>query len=384
VLKKSFGAVVVANAFMLLARFSAYAQDLPPASKPSILFEKDGTAHIVDLNVPIPRTISPQAESMIRARHAAPDLTRGLTASIETLRRLTGVRNEARTERLLKRYPVSIEKKEIGGVVVRLITPEKVAPEHRNQLLINLHAGAFIVGAGLVTEAIPIAYKTGIPVLAIDYRLAPEHPFPDAVDDVISVYTELLKTYTPTNLSLYGSSAGAVLSAQALVRAQQLNLPLPASLGFFSGTADFARPGDTEAIFGVLGFSANVTPAASQAAGYLTDHNLKDPVMSPIYANLREFPPTLCMSGTRDFFLSGTANFHRALLRAGVKADLVVFDAMPHIHWAEPDLPESDEALELQAQFLARHTGAVTAPIETLQRRTLARDEERRGEERTK
>jgi hypothetical protein len=88
-LKLSFLAVVVANAVMLLSCLSPRAQDLLSAAKPSILFEKDGTAHIVDLRVPILRKISPQAESIIQARHAAHDLTRGLTASIETLRRLT-------------------------------------------------------------------------------------------------------------------------------------------------------------------------------------------------------------------------------------------------------------------------------------------------------
>ena len=69
-------------------------------------------------------------------------------------------------------------------------------------------------------------------------------------------------------------------------------------------------------------------------------------------SDLEGFPPTLLMTGTRDFFLSATANFHRALLRAGVPAELVVFDAMPHEHWTQPGLPETGEALDLQARFL--------------------------------
>jgi acetyl esterase/lipase len=76
-----------------------------------------------------------------------------------------------------------------------------------------------------------------------------------------------------------------------------------------------------------------------------------------MYADLKGFPPTLCMTGTRDICLSGTVDFHRALLRAGVDARLMVFDAMPHAHWYSFDFPESREALEAQARFLDRHLG---------------------------
>lgn len=106
----------------------------------------------------------------------------------------------------------------------------------------------------------------------------------------------------------------------------------------------------------MIGFAPHVTAVLDQAYGYLAAANLTDPIVSPTYADLRSFPPTLCMSGTRDFFLSGTCNFHRSLLRAGVDARLVVFDAMPHVHWTKyPDLPETVEALDLQAEFLMNY-----------------------------
>ncbi|MEP6548356.1 MAG: alpha/beta hydrolase fold domain-containing protein [Gammaproteobacteria bacterium] len=355
--KPAIGRILPVVLFLFAAP-CVFAEASTLASKAGVVFKPDGAAHIIDLNIPIPATISPQAAALIRASEASPDTMQGLTAPIETLRRMSDEKDAKTVERLLQLYPATVRKTTLGGVVVRFVTPEKIAPGRQDQLLINLHGGAFIIGEGSLVEAVPIAFKSGIPVLAIDYRLAPSHPFPAAVDDVISVYRELLKTHNSKQLSIYGSSAGAVLSAQAAVRMLQLGLPVPASLGFFSGTADFSRPGDTESLFGVLGFSAHVTPVAIQAAAYLTDHDRRDPVMSPIYADLKTFPPTLCMSGTRDFFLSSTSNFHRALLRAGVASELVVFDAMPHVHWTEPDLPESDEALDLQAAFLARHTGS--------------------------
>jgi monoterpene epsilon-lactone hydrolase len=341
------GHIAVAMALLLA---NATAQASPVAT-----FAPDGSAHVVNLAVPIPATISPEARAMLQANAAAGDPTHGLTLALQQMRAASDAHQERTTHQLLQMYPVKVEKKTLGGVPVALVTPLRARADRKDRLLINVHGGAFFLGQGSITEAIPIAAKTGIAVLAIDYRLAPETPFPGAVDDTIAVYRELLKTYSPKHLALYGSSAGAVLSAQAAVRARELGLPLPAVLGFFSGTVDFARPGDSEAFFTIGGLGPLVTPVAVQAHGYLADNNLSNPVLSPAYADVKGFPPVLLMCGTRDFFLSGTTNFHRQLLRAGVPAQLVVFDAMPHVHWGNPDLPESQEALDIQAHFLAEH-----------------------------
>jgi acetyl esterase/lipase len=333
-------------------------ESLNPAATPAVVFASDGTANIVNLTVPIPPSISAEARQMLRAAAAAGDPTEGLTLPIRELRAMMAEHQERRTRELLDTYPVAVDRKTMAGVPVALVTPERTSPHAAGRLLINAHAGAFMLGQGSVIEAIQIAHRTGLPVLAIDYRLAPEHPYPAAVDDTIAVYRELLKTYDPRHLALFGSSAGAVLSAQASVRARQLGLPLPAAIGFFSGTADFSRPGDSEAFFSMGGLAPIVAPVAVQAQAYLADNSLADPVMSPLFADLEGFPPTLLMTGTRDFFLSATANFHRALLRAGVPAELVVFDGMPHEHWTQPGLPEAEEALDLQARFLAEQVGA--------------------------
>jgi epsilon-lactone hydrolase len=345
----------VARLCQITAAMALLLADATAQASPVTTFAPDGSAHIVDLAVPIPATISPEARAMLQANAAAGDPTHGLTLALQQMRAANDAHQEKTTHQLLQMYPVKVEKKTLGGVPVALVTPLRARADRKDRLLINVHGGAFFLGQGSITEAIPIAAKTGIAVLAIDYRLAPETPFPGAVDDTIAVYRELLKTYSPKHLALYGSSAGAVLSAQTAVRARELGLPLPAALGFFSGTVDFARPGDSEAFFTIGGLGPLVTPVAVQAHGYLADNNLSNPVLSPAYADVKGFPPVLLMCGTRDFFLSGTTNFHRQLLRAGVPAQLVVFDAMPHVHWGNPELPESQEALDIQARFLAEH-----------------------------
>jgi|EndMetStandDraft_5_1072996.scaffolds.fasta_scaffold35664_2 acetyl esterase/lipase len=329
---------------------------------PAVTFASNGSAHIVDLRIPIPKTISYEAQEMLKARAAAANPSTDPTQKIGVLRAAYADHLAALTEQLLRTYSVTAKKQSLAGVPVTLVTPTNARADLTDRLLINVHGGAFFLGQSSIQEAIPIAARTGITVLAIDYQLAPEAPFPAAVNDIVAVYRELLKTYRPQHLALYGSSAGAIISAEATVRARQLGMPSPAALGFFSGTVDFARPGDSEAFFSDGGLAPTVLPIAVTANLYLANHSTIDPVVSPAYADVKGFPPVLLMCGSRDFFLSGTLNFHRQLLRAGVSAELVVFDAMPHVHWENPDLPESREALDIQARFLAAKVGGEHEP----------------------
>ncbi|MGN2436548.1 alpha/beta hydrolase [Pseudomonas syringae] len=321
----------------------------------SVAFAPDGTTVIRNVSVPLPPAISDQAKAMIKARNEMGDPTHGLTAPVAQIREMLDPFRKQIAAELLKRFPSKVETKELGGVTVHVVTPQKIAPGAEKSMLINVHAGAFMFNQGSITEAIPIAALTGITVIAVDYRLAPENPFPAAVDDTVAVYREVLKTYAPDRVGIYGSSSGSVLSVQAVLKARQVGLPVPGAIGFFSGTADFARAGDSEAMLGFLGFSKQVAPVAVQGKGYIGNTDPKNPLLSPLYGDLKGLPPTLCMTGTRDFFLSGTSNFHRALLKEGIEAELVVFDGMPHIHWDDPSLPESEEAWKLQAGFLAKH-----------------------------
>ena len=302
----------------------------------------DGTAHITRV-IPVPATLSPKAQAF---------LATGATWAPEA-----GSADQHKLiAQALAMYPVEIEDRTIAGVPVKVISPPFVSDDKQKRVLINLHGGGFVSDSGSMLESIPIASLTGIPVVTVYYRLAPEHVFPAAVDDVVAVYREILKTYLSQNIIFYGTSAGAGLSAQTMIKLQHLGLPMPAALGFFTGMADFARAGDSNAFFGVPGLAGARTPVRGEielahVVGTCDPH---DPVLSPMYADLRNFPPTLCITGTRDMLLSGTVNFHRALLRAGVDAELVVFDAMPHAHWYMVGIPEAREAVELMANYFVK------------------------------
>ena len=144
------------------------------------------------------------------------------------------------------------------------------------------------------------------------------------------------------------------MTAEVTVRLKQLKLPLPGALGIFSGLADFSRAGDSWQLFTLNGFPGQMQPIEP---GHLPDDSYvgktdrKDPVLSPLFADLHGMPPSLLVTSTRDILLSGTTIFHRALLAAGNHSQLVVFEALPHAFWYHFELPETKEALELMAKF---------------------------------
>lgn len=344
----------------LLAASSVAAQQSSPqpttaadaATRDTSYIDAQGTAHITRI-MPVPKDLSPQAQAFISPR--VPD--QAPPQSLAARRRHLDdweVRSRAEWTRIC---PNTIQETRIAGVPVHIVTPANLAPGNRDKVLINLHGGGFNGDSGSYTESIPIAGYTGIKVVAVLYRLAPEHPFPAGVDDAVAVYRELLKTYRPDHIVLYGTSAGATLTAEVAVKLKQLSLPLPAALGVFSTVSDFSDMGDSWSMYTLSGFAGHIDPPGPGVHDpfYVGSTNTRDPVLSPIYADLHGMPPTLFITSGRDALLSSTANLQRAYLRAGVDAQLVLFDALPHAFWYHPELPESIEANHLMAKFFLAH-----------------------------
>ncbi len=121
-----------------------------------------------------------------------------------------------------KLCPNEIVEDKIAGVPVRIVTPEGVPESNKDKVLLNLHGGGFNSDSGSYTESIPIASYARIKVVAVLYRLSPEVKFPAAVEDSVAVYKELLKTYKPEHIVIYGTSAGAILTAEVAAKLKQL------------------------------------------------------------------------------------------------------------------------------------------------------------------
>ncbi|MGC2617607.1 MAG: alpha/beta hydrolase fold domain-containing protein [Acidobacteriaceae bacterium] len=349
------------GALILLASASLAAQSAPApttaataATRDTSYIDAQGTAYVTRV-VPVPPDLSPEAaKSLIRTTpdQAPPETLEHRRAQME----LSTARARAAWSALC---PNTIVESTIAGVPVRIVTPANFSQANRNKILINLHGGSFNADSGSYSETIPIAGYTGIKVIAVLYRLAPEHPFPAGVDDAVAVYRELLKTYPPSHMVIYGTSAGAALTAEVAVKLKQLGLPMPAALGIFSTLDRFDAEDDSQAIYSLQGFAGHLDPPDGGVHDpyYVGTTAPKDPVLSPIYADLRGLPPTLFITSGRDALLSGTANLHRAYLRAGVDARLVLFDALPHAFWYNAALPESVEANHIMANFMLRELG---------------------------
>ncbi len=323
-----------------------------PESDTSVI-TPDGTAHVTRV-VPVPTTISPEAQRSIAKiwpDDSTPQSLAARRSSTDTWQARAGKAFEAL-------YPVDVQSSTIAGVPVRVIVPREIPAGHRDRVLINLHGGGFNSDSGSLTESVPVASLSGTRTIAVLYRLAPEHPFPAALDDAIAVYRDVLKTYKPGNVAIYGTSAGAVLTCEVAARLKQLGLPEPGALGIFSGFGDWANRGDSEAIFSLRGLAGHLeVPEPRTHDSYATTTNLKDPILSPIYSDLSGMPPTLFITSTRDMLLSGTTTLHRAYLRAGDDAQLIVFEALPHAFWNDYSLPETREADEIMAGFFTKNLG---------------------------
>jgi acetyl esterase/lipase len=313
--------------------------------------DAQGAAHVTRV-VPVPETISPQAQ--LALGHADPD--QGPPQSLADRRKMTDSYTARARVAWTRLCPNALVDDTIAGVPVRMVTPDGIPEANKDKVLLNLHGGGFNSDSGSYTESIPIASYAKMKVVAVLYRLAPEHPFPAAVDDSVAVYKELLKTYKPNHIVIYGTSAGAILTAEVAAKLKQLGVPLPAALGIFSGMGDFARDGDSQSLYALRGLSGHLDPPAPGAHDpeYAASTDAKDPILSPIYSDLHGLPPTLFVTSGRDLLLSGTVNLHRAYLNAGVDARLVVFDALTHAFWYDPRLPEAQEANHMMADFFVK------------------------------
>lgn len=251
--------------------------------------------------------------------------------------------------RMVARYGVTMREEMMAGVPVLVFTPKDWKPG--GPLLMNLHGGGFIVDSGSRTENIPVAALTGYRVVAVLYRLSPEYPFPAALDDGEAVYRALLAEAKGRPVGVYGTSAGAILTAELIARLKAHQIPLPAAIGFFSGSADLAAADDS--------MQLHVGVAAREVLRVYTGKlPLEEPAISPLRGDMTGWPPALCLASGRDFLLGSTAAFCRALEAAGSPATLHLFDGLPHAFWAYVEAPESDAAFGIMARFLQRQLGA--------------------------
>ena len=257
-------------------------------------------------------------------------------------------------------YGVSIRPKKIAGIDVFYLTPESTAPEHTRHLFVYLHGGAYIFGGGMsgLNEAVLIASRTKIPVIAVDYRMPPDHPYPAPIEDVVRVYSSLLKAHPAGTIAMGGSSSGGGLTLAVVQKLKAEGTALPGALFVGTPWSDLSKCGDS--LFVNEGIDRKIVTydgfVAAAAKLYAGGHDLKEPGLSPVYGDFSGFPPSMLVTGTRDLFLSLTVRVHRKMKAAGVTADLNVYEGLSHVeYFVIPDAPESLDTYRQLDLFLKQY-----------------------------
>lgn len=249
----------------------------------------------------------------------------------------------------------------VGGVPCFLVTPKKIGERFKDRWLVHIHGGAFVFagGEGCVSEALWVADACQTRVLSIDYRRPPMHPFPAAIEDTVAVWKAVIKKQEASATALFGTSAGGNLTLATTLKLKQLGLPLPGAL--FAGTpaTDLKKVGDTwYTLEGLdpLGRYDGFLRGCFEV--YVPSKDFSDPRISPVRGDLKNFPPTILISGTRDLLLSDTIRMHRALRKAEVEAQLHVYEGQSHGDYLKGifvDAPESRDAQKEIFQFFDKH-----------------------------
>jgi acetyl esterase/lipase len=308
--------------------------------------------------VPTPTTVSPQVQAFLSKPPAAEPASMPQASDLTGWRAYIEKANAALTGFLAKdakRYPASTLSHKLGSAPLYEIRPHNALTENEARAVLYFHGGGFVLGHGeaALYAAFKLASLTRMRTFSIDYRMPPDHPFPAGLNDAVEAYRWLLSRYAPEDIAFYGPSAGGSLVAACVLKARDAGLPLPAVCVIHAPVADLTESGDTFRTNAMLDVVLK-HGLASMPRLYAGEYDLRDPLVSPIFGDYTKgFPPTILTSGTRDLLLSATVLLHRALRRAGVKAELHIFEAMPH--YINFDAPEASELMDEQIEFMRAH-----------------------------
>jgi epsilon-lactone hydrolase len=251
---------------------------------------------------------------------------------------------------------VTVTAAALGGVPTAEITVDGIEPRH---VVLYFHGGVYVMGDAFLTAdlASQVGRRTRAKVISVDYRLAPEHPYPAAVDDALAAYQALLHNGTaPSDIAFAGESAGGGLAIASLVNARDHGLPLPAAAFVMSPYVDLTLAGatmDTKREVDPL-----MSPQALQArvTDYASGQDAALGLISPIFAELSGLPPLIIQAGTHEVLLDDAIRLARQAATADVEVTLDLTPRVPHVFQAYyPILDEAAAALDRAGQLLSAH-----------------------------
>lgn len=267
---------------------------------------------------------------------------------------------EKASQYLIDKFQLSVTEESIAGVPCFRIVPPNQPEDKKDKLLVFFHGGGYVFNPSFsgLKEGAFLSGVGGYTVLAVDYRLAPEFPFPAAIDDAFAVYQELLKTVPAEKIGVFGTSTGGGMSLILPLMCQDKGVPMPAAVVAGTPWSDvgkvgytyFSNEGDDQILVSYDGWLKDA------AIVYANGHDLKDPYLSPVYGDYSNFPPLLLVSGTRDLFLSNTVRVQEKMLKAERPVELIVYEGVSHAqYYMYPDAPESTQHNVNLTKFFDRY-----------------------------
>jgi acetyl esterase/lipase len=248
------------------------------------------------------------------------------------------------------------------------ITPERIGDvagewveaSAADVTMLYLHGGGYFACSAETHRPITTAFaRNGFRVFAPDYRLAPEHPFPAAVEDAVAVYRGLLaKGILAGKIVVGGDSAGGGLTLALLLSLRAAGLALPAAAFLFSPWTDLASTGDSIRTNDKRCAMFRGARIAHGASYYLGSADARNPLASPLYANLAGLPPLIVHVGSDEVLLDDSTRLAERARAAGVRVELKIWPVVPHVWQIVPAMPEARESLEEVSRFLKTPVGA--------------------------
>ena len=331
-----------------------FAQELPSVFP--------GVTTLGERTIPAPAGLSPEMLEVVKERQIPP-----LIPAPETedewleLQKVFDAPGEELGREAAEHNGATFQVREIAAVRTYLVTPKIINKRFADRVFVHTHGGAWVFGGGdsALREAVWLAHGLGVKVVSVDYRRPPLHPFPAAVDDAVAVWREVVKDQNAAKTALFGTSAGGNIALVTTLKLKELGEPLPGAV--FAGTpaTDLENISDTwHTMVGLDPLGSRKGMIAGCFELYIADADPSNPLLSPVNGDLKGFPPTILISGTRDLLLSDTVRMHRALREAGVQADLHVYDGQTHGDYMQNltrNVPECADAQREVFDFFEKH-----------------------------
>jgi len=322
--------------------------------------------NLVETKFHIPSTVSIEAQKVIsewsvESRNKGVENSLKADAPISEWEFKQKEFNELASEplpELLGFYKPIIDSIIVGGIRAVDVKPKNY--KDNGKVIVYVHGGAYVYFTADVTllSSVPLADAIGMRIISVDYTLAPQAKFDKVTDEVIQLYSGLIKEgYKAENISIYGDSAGGGIATGTILKMRDKGIKLPSSLVLWSAWADIDEIGDT--YFTLKDHDPNLVNAGfleECALAYADKKDFKNPYVSPVYGNFhKDFPPTLIQVGGKEIFLSNSIRLYRALSEGGKDVKLDVYEGMWHVFQGYYKMKESKIAIKNTKKFILEH-----------------------------